>query len=100
MPDLVETPDSEHAIQAAQILNRSTDRGHIKNKSDPTTPEVLHICIFIINTDKSYITINPTFFSYIISVLQYIKMLFEALIFGPGCLFYDTLLLIFIQGGF
>jgi hypothetical protein len=42
MPDLVETPDSEHAIQAAQILNRSTDRTPLKGKgSDPTTPEVL-----------------------------------------------------------
>jgi hypothetical protein len=40
MPDLVETPDSEHAIQAAQILNRSTDRTPLKGKgSDPTTPE-------------------------------------------------------------
>lgn len=48
MPDLVETPDSEHAIQAAQILNRSIDRGHMKNKSDPTTPEV-----FIITLTKS-----------------------------------------------
>lgn len=26
MPDLVETPENEHAIQAAQVLNRQCDR--------------------------------------------------------------------------
>nr|CAH7767734.1 unnamed protein product [Callosobruchus chinensis] len=34
MPDLVETPENEHAIQAAQILNRQCDRG-----SEPSSPE-------------------------------------------------------------
>nr|CAI5838142.1 unnamed protein product [Callosobruchus analis] len=34
MPDLVETPENEHAIQAAQILNRQCDRG-----SELSSPE-------------------------------------------------------------
>ncbi|KAL3269287.1 hypothetical protein HHI36_008362 [Cryptolaemus montrouzieri] len=33
MPDLVETPESEHAVQAAQILNRHVDRSSSKNKN-------------------------------------------------------------------
>lgn len=37
MPDLVETPDSEHAIQAAQILNRCIgDKSPLKTSN----PEV------------------------------------------------------------
>ncbi|KAK9878131.1 hypothetical protein WA026_021147 [Henosepilachna vigintioctopunctata] len=38
MPDLVETPDSDHAIQAAQILNRNVNRSSSKCK-DLGSPE-------------------------------------------------------------
>lgn len=43
MPDLVETPDNEPAMQAAQILNRHSDKNSSKTKDiDATTPEVYH----------------------------------------------------------
>lgn len=44
MPDLVETPENEPAMQAAQILNRhSSDRTPSKLGKDgeATTPEVI-----------------------------------------------------------
>lgn len=41
MPDLVETPDNEPAMQAAQILNRHTEKAPNKSKdTEATTPEV------------------------------------------------------------
>lgn len=43
VPDLVETPDNEPAVQAAQVLNRHpVERTPIKNgkDTDPSTPEV------------------------------------------------------------
>lgn len=45
MPDLVETPDNEPAMQAAQILNRHSDKTPVKNKDskEATTPEVNYI---------------------------------------------------------
>lgn len=42
IPDLLETPDNEPAIQAAQILNRNSTE-HVVNtgkETDPPTPEV------------------------------------------------------------
>ncbi|XP_060528023.1 probable E3 ubiquitin-protein ligase MGRN1 [Cylas formicarius] len=40
MPDLVETPENEHAIQAAHVLNRQSDRTSPPSKrgSEPVTP--------------------------------------------------------------
>lgn len=32
MPDLVETPESENAVEAAQILNRNIDRSSSRNR--------------------------------------------------------------------
>lgn len=41
MPDLVETPDNEPAMQAAQILNRHMEKTSAKDKAlEATTPEV------------------------------------------------------------
>lgn len=43
MPDLVETPENEHSIQAAQILNRQCDRStptkNRNNKSELSSPD-------------------------------------------------------------
>ncbi|CAH0554419.1 unnamed protein product [Brassicogethes aeneus] len=43
MPDLVETPDNENAVQAAQILNRQCDRGTPSKSrlstSEPASPD-------------------------------------------------------------
>lgn len=40
MPDLVETPENEHSVQAAQILNRQCDRSTpTKNRSDLSSPD-------------------------------------------------------------
>lgn len=42
MPDLVETPENEHSIQAAQILNRQCDRStptKNRNKSELSRPD-------------------------------------------------------------
>lgn len=45
MPDLVETPDNEPAMQAAQILNRHTEKTPGKSKDmEATTPEVKDYC--------------------------------------------------------
>lgn len=44
MPDLVETPDNEPAMQAAQILNRHTEKKTAKGKDvEGTTPEVTFV---------------------------------------------------------
>lgn len=37
VPDLVESPENEHAIQAAHILNRQSPTS--KTRSQPSTPE-------------------------------------------------------------
>lgn len=42
MPDLVETPENEHSIQAAQILNRQCDRStptKTRSKSELSSPD-------------------------------------------------------------
>lgn len=42
VPDMVETPENEHSIQAAQILNRQCDRStptKNRSKSEPSSPE-------------------------------------------------------------
>lgn len=42
MPDLVETPENEHSIQAAQILNRQCDRStptKSRSKSELSSPD-------------------------------------------------------------
>lgn len=42
MPDLVETPENEHSIQAAQILNRQCDRStptKNRSKSELSSPD-------------------------------------------------------------
>lgn len=40
MPDLVETPENEHSIQAAQILNRQCDRSTpTRNRSELSSPD-------------------------------------------------------------
>lgn len=41
MPDLVETPENEPAVQAAQILNRHSDDCKGKEKDPAGTPEVV-----------------------------------------------------------
>lgn len=50
MPDLVETPDNEPAMQAAQILNRHSEKTPNKNKDmEATTPEVRNLKVFIMS---------------------------------------------------
>lgn len=49
MPDLVETPENESAVQAAQILNRHSEDVPVKGKEKDLagTPEVC-VCALVL----------------------------------------------------
>ncbi|CAH1135070.1 unnamed protein product [Ceutorhynchus assimilis] len=53
IPDLVESPENEHAIQAAHVLNRQSSPSSKSGRSHPTTPEYHPKSIVTVLTNRT-----------------------------------------------